>query len=146
MKKVFLSACVIFSVNSYGQFNYAVKFEPFAVINNGGGKYEFMQFYNAKFSLKDDSDTVFFYEIEPGIMLNQFSPNITLSVGAKTSIVYFRLGFWYLIDIAGGGHSGPSISTSFLPLLSSGVYLSENIFIEANYLIGLISLGAGMSL
>jgi hypothetical protein len=146
MKKIFLLAVIFIAANLHGQFKYSVKFEPFAVINNGGGKYEFMQFYNFKFSIKDNSDSVFFYEIEPAIMFNQLSPNITLSIGATVTNVYFRLGIWYLVDIAGGGHLGPSISTSFLPLLSSGVYVHKNIFIEANYLLGLISLGVGMTL
>ena len=146
MKKIFLLAFIFIAANLHGQFKYSAKFETFAVINNGGGDYEFMQFYNAKFSLKDNSDTVFFYEIEPGIMLKQLSPNITLSVGANVSMVYFRAGIWYLVDITGGGHSGPSVGTSFLPFLSSGIYVHKNIFIEANYLFGLMSLGIGMTL
>ena len=145
MKKLILFLILFISINSNAQFVYSLKAEPFE-FSKENGKVKAFQFYNLQFSIKGKADTIFFYEIQPGVIFNGITPNIGLFLGGEYSIIYLKAGVLYYISISGGGHSGPSIDGGFLPGIGAGFFVRRNIFIEVSYMLAFATVGIGINL
>lgn len=145
MQKLILFLIVFISINSNAQFVYSLKVEPFA-FNKEDGKLKAFQFYNLQFSIKSKADSVFFYEIQPGVIFNGFTPNIGLYLGSEYSKLYFKAGVLYYLSISGGGHSGQSIDGGFLPGIGAGFFVRRNIFFEVSYMLAFATIGIGINL
>ncbi len=145
MNKIILIAVLFLLSDLDAQIIYSLKTEPLG-IHKENGLYKAFPLYDIQFSFKDRSESKFFYEVQPGIIFNGVTPHLDLFMGGESSIIYFKVGIKFYLPISGGGHSGPSIGSGFLPCLGTGFYLLDNSFIEMNYMIGFASIGLGINL
>lgn len=145
MNRVILFLIIFLVTDLDAQLIYSLKTEPFG-LHKEGSNYKAFQLYDLQFSIKGKTDSIFFYEIQPGIIFNGIMPHLDFFIGGEYSVAYFKVGIKYYLSISGGGSSGPSIESGFLPGIGSGFYIMENIFLELNYMIGFATVGIGINL
>ena len=134
---------LLFSAKVFGQLKYTLKAEPFGFYSENN-KIELLHYYNLQFSLKELFENKYFYEIQTGIILNGFTPHLDFFIGGKFSIFYLKLGTQLSINISGGGSSGASVDSGFLPFIGAGIYFYKNFFFEINYLLAYSTVGIGI--
>jgi hypothetical protein len=145
MKKLIFFIVLLIAINSDAQLIYSLKAEPFG-LNNAEGKIKTFPLLNFQFSIKGKTDSIFFYEVQSGIIANGPMLHLDLYLGGGNSFIYLKVGIVYLISATGGGMSGPSTDSFFLPEVSLGFFVKRNIFIEVNYLFAYTSIGFGVIL
>lgn len=144
MKKILILTIIFIPVCANAQFRYSLSFDPIG-IHKENETSKIFQLYNLKFSLKTE-DEVFYLELQPGIVLNGIIPHIDFYLGGQYKAFYLKAGVLYYFEISGGGMSGTSVVTGFLPNMSPGIFITEKFFMEAAFNPVFISIGLGYNL
>lgn len=144
LKNIIVVLVFFVSIHASAQFKYTLSFDPVG-IHKENEKFKPFQLYNIKFSIKTEEE-VFYFELQPGVVLNGIIPHIDFNLGGQYKSFFLKAGVLYYFDISGGGMPGPSVDTGFLPGISSGIFISEKIFIEGSFNIAFASIGVGITL
>ena len=144
MKKLIGVFILFIPFNTNAQFKYSLKFEPIG-FNKENGIFKTFELYDIQLSVKSD-DKDFFFEVQPGIILNSFIPHLDFYIGGQYKIFFLKGGVLYYFDISSDGNSGPSVQTGFLPGIGIGAFITKEIFLEFLFNTAFISIGAGIEL
>jgi len=142
MRKILYLFLFLTFTSLSAQSKYALSFEP-TVLFNQDGDIQTFGLYNIQFSYMSMQSKSLFFELEPGIVLNGFTPHLNLYLGGSFSIGFIKAGIVKFFDVSSGQASGPDFSSVFLPSLAGGIYLGSKVFIEANFMLAIGTLGIG---
>lgn len=141
MKRILFLTIIFIPVCANAQFRYSLSFDPIGLHKQNEAS-KIFQLYNLKFSIKTD-DEVFYLELQPGIVLNGIIPHIDFNLGGQFKAFYLKAGVLYYFEISGGGMSGTSVVTGFLPNISPGIFITEKFFAEGSFNLAFFSIGVG---
>ena len=142
MKKLLFLFALLTFTSLFAQSKYSISFEPVALFNQDGD-IETFGLYNLQFSYINMQGKSFFIEIQTGVLLDGFTPHLNLYLGGDFTHFFIKAGVTKFFNIAPGQASGPDFGNIFLPSIVTGVYIYKTVFIDTNFMLGILSFGMG---
>ena len=86
MNRLIFFIVLLIAINSDAQLIYSLKAESFG-LNNAEGKIKTFPLLNSRFSIKGKTDSIFFYEVQSGIIANGPMLHLDLYLGGGNSFI-----------------------------------------------------------
>ncbi len=146
MKKLLVIICLILSFNSItAQKEYIVSFQShkYKITND---EEHLKNFFNLQYSFKDNLKGNFYYEIQPGVILNDPAFHLDLLLTYKRNTIFYKVGIITYFGFGGEAIPGTSTDKYFLPIVGIGTYLGKRFILEIDYTYAYLTLGLGYNL